>query len=272
MWELLGPQMRTALVCWAVIFAAITTPLADEQIRRAQEEMRKRNLYFGDVDGRASPELAEAIRRYQARKGFAVTGAIDEETANSLDIQITTSSSLQPPVWPDLPILKGDTARALSESAPAVFEEKVQQNPEVSPEPAPPAEPPSTAQDLSPDQVQRLVEDYLRDAEKNNVARQIEYYAFPVQYFDHGRVGREFVRRDTGNYVKRWPQRNYKLTAPVAFAALGEEGETTVEFPITFSVKNQRHAATGKTKNFWTIKPQGSDLKIIAIREERLRD
>ncbi len=36
----------------------ISAPLfADEITRRAEEELRKRNLYFGDVDGQMNSEL-----------------------------------------------------------------------------------------------------------------------------------------------------------------------------------------------------------------------
>lgn len=270
-------QMRRSAFCWIVILA-ITAPtiLADEQIRRVQEELRKRNLFFGDVNGQTSPELVGALKRYQNRKGFAVTGAIDEETANSLSIQTAVSvpSSPQPApsVWPDLPVLKSDAARDLPELEKTALRKKAEENPDASPSPAAPAESPSADQSLSPRQVQKLVEDYLRDGETNDVDRQVRYYAFPVEYFDHGRVDRAFVTKDTKNYLKRWPERKYTLTDPVSFVAGTKDGETVVEFPITFHVKNQHHSASGKTKNFWTIKPEAGELKIVAIREVRMLD
>jgi hypothetical protein len=116
------------------------------------------------------------------------------------------------------------------------------------------------------------VDDYLRAGETQDVVAQVRYYAFPVEYFDHGAVDERFVEKDTNNYVKRWPERKYTLTAPVTFLASGKDGETNVEFTIAFNVRNKNHAVSGKTKNFWTIRPGGDDLKIVAIREERVRE
>jgi hypothetical protein len=108
------------------------------------------------------------------------------------------------------------------------------------------------------------------------VAAQVKYYALRVRYFDHGTVSQQFVTADTGNYLKRWPERNYTLTGPVTFFASGQEGETVVEFTIAFELRNAartaKNRAIGKTKNWWTLQAQGDDLKIVAIREARLRE
>jgi hypothetical protein len=104
----------------------------------------------------------------------------------------------------------------------------------------------------------------------------VKYYAFPVRYFDHGQVSEEFVARDTKNYVKHWPERKYTLTDPVNFFASGAEGETNIEFTIAFELQSKarkkKNRASGRTKNWWTIKAEGGDLKIVAIREQRLRE
>ena len=63
--------------------------LADETVRQVQEELRKRNLYFGNIDGQTSPVLVDALKRYQTRKGFTVTGKVDADTATSLHVQAT---------------------------------------------------------------------------------------------------------------------------------------------------------------------------------------
>ena len=36
---------------------------------QVQEELRKRHLFFRDIDGRPSLEYAIALKRYQARQG-----------------------------------------------------------------------------------------------------------------------------------------------------------------------------------------------------------
>ena len=120
------------------------------------------------------------------------------------------------------------------------------------------------------------MQDYLRDGETQDVAAQVKYFAFPVQYFDHGTVSEEFVARDTRNYVERWPERKYSLTGPVSFFASDNEGETNIEFTISFELQNKarknKNRAFGRTKNWWTVRVEGGDLKIVAIREQRLRE
>ena len=80
------------------------------------------------------------------------------------------------------------------------------------------------------------------------------------------------MNKDVTNYVKRWPDRKYTLTEPVTYCASTRENETTVEFPISFDVRNKKHEAKGRTRNIWTIRPEGGELKITSIREERLRE
>lgn len=263
--------MRALWLC-ALLLAMVLPVRADETVRQVQEQLRKRNLFFGDVDGRITPELTGALKRYQSRKGFEVTGTVDGETAASLHITTTVALSKPQESWPEVPVLKSDVAREVPEQQRVALEAKAEQNPDLESGPPPPAESPAQPQNLTPERVSKFVEDYLRDGETQDVAAQMKYYAFPIDYFDHGTVDERFVEKDNNKYVKRWPERKYMLTAPVQFLASGKEGETIVEFPIAFSVRNKKHAASGRTKNFWTIRAEGDELKIVAIREQRLRE
>lgn len=264
---------RAVVFTLAALFTlGVAVPsLADEPTRRAQEELRKRNLYFGDIDGRVTAELSAAVRRYQLRKGFESSGTLDEETCNSLNIPWSGERGGSPTRLPDVPILRSDAAREIPEAERVALEQQFDENPDSGMDAPAPAESPSE-QGLTPQQVTQLVENYLRDAESDDVAAQVGYYAFPVTYFDHGAVKEDFVTRDTRNYVKRWPERKYVLMEPVSFTAGARAGETTVQFTIAFNVRNSKQQASGKTKNYWTVKPIGDDLKITAIREERLRE
>jgi peptidoglycan hydrolase-like protein with peptidoglycan-binding domain len=60
--------------------------LADEQVLRVQEELRKRHLFYGNANGEYTPALSAAIIRYQRTKGFAPTGILDSETCASLGV------------------------------------------------------------------------------------------------------------------------------------------------------------------------------------------
>ena len=117
-----------------------------------------------------------------------------------------------------------------------------------------------------------FIENYLRDGEGQDVAAQIRYFAYPLEYFDHGNVSEPFVARDCRNYVNRWPERKYMLTEPPKIYATGREGEINVEFTIAFMVRNRSHSASGRTRNYWTLRTEGDEFKIIAIREQRIRE
>ncbi len=265
--------MIRVLLCLFGLFVS-TLVQADETVRQVQEELRKRNLYFGNIDGQSSPVLVDALKRYQTRKGFAVTGTVDPDTATSLHIQPATLAASAP--LPDVPVLKSDIESALPESQRLALQREAEAKPDLSPSPPPPAESPPASQDLTPERVNKFVQDYLRDAETEDVAAQVKYYAFPVRYFDHGTVSQPFVTQDTSNYVKRWPERKYTLSEPVSFFASGNEGETDIEFTIAFelqsSARTTKNKARGHTKNWWAIRPEGKELKIVAIREERLHE
>jgi peptidoglycan hydrolase-like protein with peptidoglycan-binding domain len=262
-------MMRTIVCLCFIVIGTTTLVRADEKTRQAQEELRKRNLYFGNVDGQESSELSGALKRYQTRKGFAVTGTVDDETATSLHI---LTAAVSAGGLPDLPVLRSDAARELPPPQRIALERAAEENADSAPSPFPPAEPPGPGQDLTPERVTKLVSDYLRDAETDNVAAQVNCFAYPVEYFDHGSVDEQFVLKDVRNYLNRWPQRKYTLSQPVSFFAGGREGETTVEFLIAYDVRNKKHAASGRTKNWWTLRAEGDELKIVAIREQRLRE
>jgi peptidoglycan hydrolase-like protein with peptidoglycan-binding domain len=72
----------------AIVFQqlAVISVQADEQVRRLQEELRKRHLFYGNPDGEFSPALVTALSGYQTKKGFPVTGLLDSETCASLGI------------------------------------------------------------------------------------------------------------------------------------------------------------------------------------------
>lgn len=257
----------------AFILVLVTaTAFADEQVRQVQEELRKRNLFFGDIDGQTTPELANALKHYQARKGFQATGTITDETATSLNVQPRLGSTAIATPLPDVPVLRSDRARELPPAQRDVLEQKADENPDLVPTPPPPAESPAPVQGVDAQRIHAYIDQYLRDSETSDIAAQTRYFAYPVEYFDHGAVGAAFVKKDVTNYVKRWTERKYVLEEPVTFTASPNEDEIAVEFPITFDVRNQKHAARGRTKNFWTLKAEGDELKIVAIREQRLRE
>ena len=83
---------------------------ADEETRQVQEELRKRHLFFRDIDGKPSAEYSLALKQYQQRQGFAQTGRADEMTLYSLGIGEPPSPAEGAGNLPDIPVLKSDAA------------------------------------------------------------------------------------------------------------------------------------------------------------------
>jgi hypothetical protein len=272
----MGRRVAIIQCCCGLLILAAPLARADEKVRQVQEELRRRNLYFGDVDGQVSRDLENALKRYQQRKGLNVTGNIDDVTASSLRVQIpeiaaNTTAPSGPQTLPDLPVLRSDVARQVPPKEREALEKQGEENPDLVPTPAPPAEPPAPSQDITPDRIARLVENYLRDSETTDIAAQTRYFSYPVDYFDHGLKNADFVEKDVRDYVKRWPERKYVLMKPPSFVASDKEGETIVEFLISYDVHRPKYEAQGQTRNTWTIRPEGDDLKITSIHEQRIR-
>src|ERR1051325_8624748 len=55
-----------------------------DNLRAVQEKLRDTGLYFGEIDGAYSSELAAALGRYQIRNGLPITGQLDAETSKAL--------------------------------------------------------------------------------------------------------------------------------------------------------------------------------------------
>jgi peptidoglycan hydrolase-like protein with peptidoglycan-binding domain len=247
------------LACLCILLILSVGALrADETVRQVQEELRKRNLYFGDIDGQNTPAVTSAVKRYQKRKGFAVTGTVDPDTAASLHMQATAASSnVGPTVSSQVP-----STASLTEKGPSGLD--LPQDPE------PPAESPAPSQDITQDRVNKFVEAYLRDAETNDIYLQAWFYAFPVDYFHHGSLDQRSLIKDLHYHVKDWPERKYTLTAPPSFVASGNEGEINIEFSIAYTRRNKKRSTSGKAKYTWKVRAEGEELRIVSIREQLL--
>ena len=93
----------------------------DEHIRRIQEELHKRHLFYGEISGEMTPSLTSAIARYQAKKGFARTGRLDSEMCASLGIfQPGSQPARTPFVVADSGELRGANGETL-QSSPALL-------------------------------------------------------------------------------------------------------------------------------------------------------
>src|SRR4051794_30738303 len=218
----------------SILLFCVSSLLAEERVRQVQEELRKRHLYFGDIDGRDNTELRSALEQYQTRKGFAVSGEIDADTAASLGLpHVLTVAAGTNNALPDEPVLKGDFARDYSAAQREALEREAELA-AVPGSPAPPAESPAPSDNFTPDRVQKFVENYLRDGENNDPTAQTKYYAFPLRYMHDGVQNASFVERDEKRQIAKWPQRKFMLAGPVNFFSAGQPGEARVDFTYAF--------------------------------------
>lgn len=263
--------MSRLLLACILLFSA-NSLIADDRIRQVQEELRKRHLYFGDIDGRDNAELQSAVRRYQQRKGFNATGAVDRDTAASLGLAMTVTVAAASTTLPDEPVLRGDFARELPAHQRSALEGESEDE-SGSGSPAPPAESPPPTDSLTPERVTQFVESYLRDGELNDPAAQTKYYAFPLRYMDDGVVKDPgWVERDARRQIAKWPERKFVLAGPVTLLGTGHPGEARVEFTYAFQeARNDSRIAKGEARQHWTIRADGDQLKIAQIDEQIVR-
>ena len=250
---------RIPVCLFAFLIAISGTLRADETVRQVQEELRKRNLYFGNIDGESTPEVIRSLKRYQKRKGFAVSGTIDAETAASLNVRLA-AASLQGE--PTVALSQVESAAGITEKEPPVLD--------LPADPEPPAESPASSPDISQERVNKFVETYLRDGETNDVFLQAWFYQYPVQYFHYGWKDQKFVVQDIRYHVNDWPERKYTLLAPPTFTPSGNEGEISVEFSIAYRRQDKKRTRAGKAKYTWTVRTQGEDWRIVSISEQLL--
>jgi peptidoglycan hydrolase-like protein with peptidoglycan-binding domain len=64
-----------------------------DNVRAVQEKLRDNGLYFGEIDGAYSSELAAALGRYQIRNGLPITGQLDAETSKALGVKPAVTAS-----------------------------------------------------------------------------------------------------------------------------------------------------------------------------------
>jgi hypothetical protein len=234
--------------------AGWSVALADEETRQVQEELRKRHLYFRDIDGRESSEYSMALKRYQQRKGFAQTGRADEVTLYSLGIGEPPSPAEGVSELPDVPVLKSDAA----------LREPTSTRPPV----------PTRAQNagaVSKAEIRTFLRRYFDACQSPNPEDELSFFADRVDYFDHGAVDRPYIKNELAVYDQRWPTRKYNLGDSVSVVRTGNN--TVARIRVAFQVANTEHNRTagGRTDNTFNLAKQGDSLEIVAIKEARVR-
>lgn len=246
--------LRLLTCCLAL--AALLSPArvsADEATRQVQEELRKRRLYNGDIDGQQTPEFGAALKRYQERKGFPASGVPDAQTLRSMGIE--------EPGAAEVPILRSDATP------------RPEQPPPVAPAPTPMSlagninvEPPSR------DEVREFMRRYLAALETENVNDELAYYAPRVDYFAHGIVPKTYVHSELLTYNETWPQRKYTMDEDVTLAKRGDNTAATALVAYQLANPARDRKADGKANHTIVLARQAdSSFEIVGVQEERAR-
>jgi peptidoglycan hydrolase-like protein with peptidoglycan-binding domain len=292
--------MKRHFVCLALA-CSIVTLYGDEDTRSTQEELRRRNIYFGDIDGKTSPELAQALRHYQKRKGLGVTGETDHDTLRSLGLAARGPNDAPPKELslPDEPVLKSDTrinVRAEAQEiaadsgvsfasiapeaiayggSPKGRERKYRQAPVVlrdhSPSTSADGGSPVGASLQIRGGVEAYVGRYLKAVSRNRLEDELHFYADRVNYLGNGWVDRRIIEHSLGKYYARWPHRSYSRLERITSRAIPSRGVVVVKFRTAFKFQNGRAKARGETDNEIVINAATKDPRIISIKERRVR-
>lgn len=69
-----------------------TTTLSQDQIQRAQQQLKAAGLYHGTVNGQLSTDTTQAVRQFQEKHGMEGTGILDQNTLAAIEASDTTST------------------------------------------------------------------------------------------------------------------------------------------------------------------------------------
>jgi peptidoglycan hydrolase-like protein with peptidoglycan-binding domain len=236
---------------------AASCALASETTRAVQEELRRRHLFYGDIDGRETPNLIEALRRYQERKGFPPTGVADEATLRSMGVH--DGGMDEPAALPDAPILRSDRGISLGAQEPG---------PPVAAAPQPGA---TAAPEPSAEEMRTFVRRYLDACKSRNIDDELAFYADRVDYFHHGTVDKNYIRKELDGYVQQWPARIYTVGEKIAVEQKGDK--TVVRCRVNFGLENpgRSRRASGQTDSTFTLARRADGWEIVGHQEERVR-
>ena len=265
----------------------------DEQVRAVQEELRRRNVYFGDIDGQRTPELDKATQRYQKRKGFATNGNDDRDTLRSLGLLPRDANEAPPKElqWPAEPILKSDAKIDIVAEAKEISAETGVPPENIAPEITKTAARKFAAESnatpltssskkgrvsatdphLEGAKLSRFIVAYMRAVGHNDVREELPFYADHVSYYANGLVDRRIIESSLKRYYRRWPSRSYKTVPTFTVERVSQRGEIVLSILVDFTLKSKGQVVRGRTQNRLTINGGTADPRIVAIEEHRVR-
>src|ERR1039457_5482832 len=83
---------QSALIVAAIFLSTMVIAQADHSIESAQQILKDQGFYYGEVNGQKDTDTVAAIRRYQIRSGWSVTGELDQAPQQWLGMKAAASA------------------------------------------------------------------------------------------------------------------------------------------------------------------------------------
>jgi His-Xaa-Ser repeat protein HxsA len=115
---------------------------ADQTVQSVQQTLKDQGFYYGNVTGDKNSETAAAIRRYQIRNGLQVSGEINPETLQSLNVSPKSNPASSP---------QSASKLAMAQSSPAPLDQSASVAENSSPQSAQSPSEPNRQRGSTPD-------------------------------------------------------------------------------------------------------------------------
>ena len=266
---------------------------AEDNVRVVQMNLREAGLYFGEVDGAYSSELAAALGRYQIRNGLPITGQLDAETSKALGAKPAVATTANDRVkssetWRRLRTGEQQTSANSRETLSSRTTGKAGSGTEIPQRSAPAATtpiysdttqpasaPPAIASDtsspspnFSTERLRDYVGAFVLAGLDPHVGSETDFFADRVQYYDEGMKDHEKIRKDLTRYAARWPDRRFWLDGDITVEPQNGN-RVRVTFPLRYDLRNGVKRSSGKINKTLVLEPAGDDLQIVAVNERK---
>lgn len=123
---------------------------------------------------------------------------------------------------------------------------------------------------ISKKEVLHFIEGCMEANNRKNLPAALACYADKVDYYDKGRVDRDFIRKDKGYYFRQWDTVSSSIEGDVVVIVTDETGLRLAKFISSFEVTKGQKTVRGKAENIWKIMKIGDQLKIIDEKQRIL--
>jgi hypothetical protein len=251
--------MKNFWLLWILFLHSVTIASADPQIAAAQESLKSQGFYRGEISGENNNQTAAAITRYQVQRGLEVTGELNEETLRALRVDPSQADGAGPKPTSQP---KAEPWRTLREQDREFLKQL------TSGQPTEPAEQVPTAGIM--DQIRDFIAGFVVVGINPDIGEELKFYADEADYYEHGIVSKDFIRRDILRYNQRWPIRRYWLVGDVRVLSALEADPVEVEYQLRYFVQDQQRESRGTAIKTLKLQRSPDGFQITSVREKTL--